>query len=88
MNITNKPAKYKIQFFNASGFLATAMFNSNHSVNWDGEYVEVKRYIAKEPRVVYRVRRDRVSGIYKDDIPVFEQKLGLFGRTLNAGTGY
>lgn len=84
MNITNKPTKYKIQFFNASGFLTTAMFNGNHSLTWDGEYVEVSRNIDNSPRVVYRVRQDRVSRIYKDDVPVFEQKLGLFGRTLNA----
>ena len=88
MNITNKPVKYKIQFFNANGFLATAMFNSNHSVNWDGEYVEVSRKIANESRVVYRVKRDRISRIFQFEEMIFEQKLGLFGRTLDAGTGY
>lgn len=71
--------KYKVEFFAANGLLSSTYFDDNHRIYFREGYMEIERTIMGYPRIVFSVKEDRVSKVWRHGQLVYEQYIGYLG---------
>lgn len=71
--------KYKIIFLAANGLVSSTSFDDKHTIYFREGYLEVERTIMGNPRVVFSIKENRVSKVYRYDELVWEQYIGYLG---------
>ena len=79
MCLYNNNVKYKIEFFAANGLCSSTTFDDRHRIYFREGYMEVERAFGDTYRVVFSVKEDRVSKIYRYGDLVYERWIGYLG---------
>lgn len=78
-DIINQSGKYKILFIAANGLLSSTFFDDRHTIYFRNGYMEAEREIMGFPRIVFSVKEDRISKVYRYGQLVWDQHVGYLG---------